>query len=96
MVLSLHGAITQDLTRDSCHQISRLCLIPLVSAYRKGDLKDDNSFSIELGMRMLTHGCSTKLLQSHACPEADLLTRSHEPDVHPHYICAVTRMHTQR
>lgn len=77
---SVHGAIRQDLTHDSCRRISHLCLIPLVSVYRKGNLKDDNSVCIELVMCMLTHGCSTKLLQSHACPAADLLTRSHEPD----------------
>lgn len=29
---------------------------------------------------VLTHGCSGKALQSHACPAADLLTRSHELD----------------
>lgn len=67
--------------RHNVHMTSTFTpvLNPLLQVHtEKVDSKKKMTTALVLLMCTLTHGCSTKLLQSHACPAADLLTRSHE------------------
>lgn len=89
MVLSVHGALKAGFnTIFIWHWISRLFLIPLVSAHNKGDLKRWQQLLCWTVNVHVNSGYSTKLLQSHACPAADLLTWSHAPSY-----CSTSTLH---